>query len=84
MTRKTNVTIARISEIKQIRKAAYTAAVNKDIPYWKEMILIWSSGWSSFGMKSPRDNGDTVQSIMKTYTPDDVEDNQKTFNSYSS
>jgi hypothetical protein len=73
-----------ISEIKQIRKAAYTAAVNKDIPYWKEMILIWSSGWSSFGMKSPRDNGDTVQSIMKTYTLDDVEDNQKTFNSYSS
>jgi hypothetical protein len=59
--------------------AAYASAPQKDIPYWKEMILFWSSGWSGFGMRSPTGNGETVQPIRKTYIPEDGEDDQKQF-----
>jgi len=43
------------------------------------MILIWTSGWSSFGLESPFNNGETVQPIMKTYIPEGGEDSQKQF-----
>jgi hypothetical protein len=66
-------------ELQTILAASFAAASQKDIPYWKEMILIWSSGWSSFGLKSPRDNGETVLPIVKTYIPEGGEDNQKRF-----
>jgi hypothetical protein len=66
-------------ELKAIRATSFAAAPQKDIPYWKEMILIWSSGWSSFGLKSPLDNGETIQPIMKTYIPEGGGNNQKQF-----
>lgn len=68
-----------INEIKDVKDATYFAAVNKDIPYWKEMILLWTSGWSSFGMQSPHDNGNTIQPIMKTYRTENDERAQKKF-----
>jgi hypothetical protein len=67
------------SELKNILASSFAGASQKDIPYWKEMILIWSSGWSSFGLKSPFDNGETVQPIMKTYVPENSESAQKKF-----
>jgi hypothetical protein len=66
-------------ELKTILASSFAGASQKDIPYWKEMILIWTSGWSSFGLKSPFDNGETVQAIRKTYIPEGGEDNKKRF-----
>ncbi|MDO6431524.1 hypothetical protein Q4E93_13045 [Flavitalea sp. BT771] len=66
-------------DLKTILASSFADASQKDIPYWKEMILIWSSGWSSFGLKSPFDNGETVQPIMKTYVPENGENSQKRF-----
>jgi hypothetical protein len=67
-------------ELKEIFDLARSRRQSKDIPYWKELILYWTSGWSSFGIEHPDHNGDSVQPIMPTYSPDDKEPTQKTFN----
>lgn len=53
-------------EFKAILDKSYADAPQKDIPYWKEMILKFSTGWSSFGMECPFQ---TTLSIPKTDTP---------------
>lgn len=39
----------------------------KDIPYLKEMIMYWSSGWSSFGLNYYPENVTGGHPIVKTY-----------------
>lgn len=48
-------------------KTKYTESQSKDIPFWREMILFWSSGWRSFGMEYPRFKGQSIRPIVKTY-----------------
>lgn len=55
---------------------------NKQIPYLQEMILIWNSGWSSFGLKYPSQEDNTAYPIMKTYYEDEEDNNQKTFTDF--
>lgn len=43
--------------LKEIYQKEYALSREKDIPYWKEMIMRYSSGWSSFGLEYPgKDN----------------------------
>ncbi len=63
-----------------LRAKTYEASKQKNIPYWKEMILFWSSGWSSFGLQYPYPkNGPNP--ITRTYTPEDMDEDdlQKRF-----
>ena len=46
------------------------------------MILIWNSGWSSFGLKCPGEDDSIIQPIMKTFTTENEEIKQKRFNEY--
>lgn len=71
-------------ELKNIHNYEYGLAKTKSIPVIEEMILYWSSGWSSFGKKFPRENDSTLQPIVKTFIPKDEEDSnsQKQFNSF--
>ncbi|WP_118975090.1 hypothetical protein [Taibaiella koreensis] len=69
-----------ITEVKAILEEDYRRGAKEDIPYWKEMILIWSSGWSSFCMNPYEQSG--IQPIVKTYAPEDDSNEQKIFNSY--
>jgi len=69
-------------ELTEVFDLAQQKLPGKDIPYWKELMLYWSSGWSSFGLKHPGDNGETVQPIMPTYVPDDQEPAQKRFRGF--
>lgn len=71
-----------INELKEIKERAYLDAAKKHIPYWKEMIMYWTSGWASFGQKSPRDDGDTIHPIVKTNAAKGGEDDPKIFNSF--
>ena len=64
-----------IKEIKEINEKAHLDSVQKDIPYWKEMILFWTSGWGSFGQESPGNDGNTIQPIMPTYIAGNEENN---------
>lgn len=66
-------------EADQYLSASFSEAPHRDIPFWKEMILIWTSGWSSFGLQSPLDDGEAIQEIRKTYSPDGHDDEQKQF-----
>lgn len=68
-----------LPEVTAIYKKDFESAPGKDIPYWKQVILYWTSGWSSFGMKFPGYNGDTIQPIMKVDPPEGEEDLQKRF-----
>ncbi|MEM7374592.1 MAG: hypothetical protein AAF587_38725 [Bacteroidota bacterium] len=56
--------LARYLEIYQEEKSK---ARDKDIPFWKELILYWSSGWSSFGMEYPEHRGMKIRPIVNTY-----------------
>lgn len=69
-------------ELNEIFENDYKFEEEKDIPYWKEMILIWNSGWSSFGLKCPGEDDSIIQPIMKTFTPENEEIKQKRFNEY--
>ncbi len=52
-------------EVKAIYEEGKKYACNKDLPYWKEMIMYWSSGWSSFGLEYPRYTQSGPQQIVK-------------------
>lgn len=71
-----------IKELQDIKKYEFASSAQKDIPFLKEMILFWSSGWSSFGLEFPRESSSGVHSIIKTYVPDDEVNDQKRFNSF--
>lgn len=71
-----------INEVQTIFDEDFKFDENKDIPYWKELILIWNSGWSSFGLKYPGQENKNVFAIRKTYIPDGEENEQKTFNDF--
>ncbi|MFB9077174.1 hypothetical protein ACFFLS_02960 [Flavobacterium procerum] len=68
-----------INEVQAIFDEDYKFDENKNIPYWKELMLIWNSGWSNFGLKYPGQEGNGAFRIMKTYVPDDEENEQKRF-----
>lgn len=65
-------------EAEAIHLEKYEASKSKTIPFWEEMILYWSSGWSSFGKVYPR-TGDGPQPIVNTYSEEDKENSQKIF-----
>ncbi|QHS63492.1 hypothetical protein [Chitinophaga agri] len=69
-------------ELTKVFDIARQRLPGKDIPYWKELILYWSSGWSSFGLTPPGDNGEWGQPIMPTFILDDQEAIQKTFKGF--
>lgn len=73
-----------VKELGEINISEYEQSKTKDIPLWKEMILYWSSGWSSFGKEYPNPNNDVLIPIVKSFVPEDEdeEDTQKTFNSF--
>lgn len=60
-----------IPEVQQLREQEFKLAPHRAIPFWKELMLIWSSGWSSFGLESPNKVEGSIQPITKTYTPDE-------------
>ncbi len=55
-----------LPEIQQIFDKNFKYDETKDVPYLKEMMLYWSSGWSSFGMNY-HPKGTTVSPIVKTF-----------------
>jgi hypothetical protein len=55
-----------IDEVQQIFDENFKYDVTKDIPYLKEMILYWSSGWSGFGLHYYPENT-RVRPIVRTY-----------------
>lgn len=69
-------------EAKKIHDDDYKFDSNKKIPYWEELILLWNTGWKSFGLEFPGQTDSPVYPIMKTYIPDDSESNQKVFNDF--
>ena len=73
-----------IKEFQEINKFEYKKAKDKAIPVWEEMILYWSSGWSSYGKEYPNPSNETIRPILKTFVPEDEEDenSQKTFNPF--
>ncbi len=71
-----------IGEVQTIFNEDYKFDENKDIPYWKELILIWSSGWSSFGLQYSGLEDKNSYAIIKTFVPDGEVNKQKTFNSF--
>jgi len=70
------------NELKDVFQLARLKLPDRDIPYWKELILYWSSGWSSFGLTPPNDNGESVRSIMPTIVSEEQEAIQKTFRAF--
>ncbi|AXY72464.1 hypothetical protein D3H65_00055 [Paraflavitalea soli] len=71
------------SETKEgIFEREYTFREGRHIPYWQEIILSWSSGWSSFGLEYPRASNSLIAPIVNTYSPEDDQGQQKTFNSF--
>ena len=71
-----------VKELQDINKHEYALSKEKDIPFWKEMIMYWSSGWYSFGLEYPRKDNSIIQPIVKANLPDDNDNNPKTFNSF--
>lgn len=58
-------------ELEKIEVYEYSAAKDKTIPFWEEMILYWSSGWSSFGQKYPSYSEDRPHPIVNTFVAED-------------
>ena len=74
-----------IPEFQEINTIEYGRAKDKVIPVWEEMILYWSSGWSSYGKEFPNPDNETIMPIVKTFIPEDEEEegsSQKTFNPF--
>ncbi|MCH2195334.1 hypothetical protein [Kordia sp.] len=73
-------------ELLQIHKEEFAAAKTKSIPVIEEMILYWSSGWSSFGKKYPHETDSYLQPIVRAFVAEDEDgeanDQQKKFNSF--
>jgi len=73
-------------ELQQIQNTEYKAAKTKTIPVFEEMILYWSSGWSSFGKENPNKVEGLLQPITKTFVAQDEDgsynDQQKQFNTF--
>ncbi|MDI9339554.1 MAG: SMI1/KNR4 family protein [Sediminibacterium sp.] len=73
-------------ELKDYFKREYEAAMHKDLPFWKEMILFWSSGWRSFGLAYPGYDPSRPQPIMAMYNPENEDSEigqQKRFNDFT-
>ena len=69
--------IERKKEYQDIHNFEYSEAAHKEIPVLEEMILYWSSGWGSYGKQYPRENDDFLQPIVKTFIPEDEEEQPK-------
>lgn len=63
-----------IREYQDIHKREYKKASSKVIPVLEEMILYWSSGWSSYGKEYPNPNDDFLQPVVKTFKPEEAPD----------
>lgn len=59
------------TELEDLYKLEYAAAKDKTLPFWEEMILYWSSGWSSFGRKYPGYSEDGPRPIVNTFVAED-------------
>ncbi|MEN2402484.1 hypothetical protein GKZ90_0022025 [Flavobacterium sp. MC2016-06] len=70
------------NEVQEIFDEDYKHDESKIIPYWQEMILIWNSGWDSFGLKYPGEEDSEAYLIIKTYTPDSKDNSPLTFNAF--
>ncbi|KAA2217671.1 hypothetical protein [Chryseobacterium sediminis] len=55
-----------IDEVQKINNENFKYDETKDIPYLKEMILYWSSGWKGFGLNYHPESA-KVHAIVKTY-----------------
>ncbi|MFZ4931184.1 hypothetical protein [Chryseobacterium sp. Mn2064] len=55
-----------IDEVQKINDENFMYDETKDIPYLKEMILYWSSGWKGFGLNYYSKNA-RIHPIVKTY-----------------
>lgn len=55
-----------IDEVQQIFNENFKYDETKDIPYLKEIILYWSSGWSGFGLSYYSEDA-RIHPIVKTY-----------------
>ncbi|MCX8531802.1 hypothetical protein [Chryseobacterium luquanense] len=55
-----------LPEVQEIFDQNFKYDETKDIPYLKEMMLYWSSGWSSFDMNYHPENA-KIRPIVKTY-----------------
>ena len=60
-----------IDEVQTIFDRDYVFDKSKTIPNLQEMILFWTSGWSSFGLKYPRKDENKAHPIMRTYIAED-------------
>lgn len=56
-----------IGEVQNIFDENFEYDETKDIPYLKEMILYWSSGWRGFGLNYYPENLKEARPIVKTY-----------------
>lgn len=71
-----------VKELADIRMHEYSLAPTRDIPFWKELIMYWSSGWSSFGMEYPRQGDSIVQPIVKADSSGDEDSYPKIFSGF--
>ncbi len=73
-------------ELKEINLREYELSKQKSIPVIEEMILYWSSGWSSFGKKYPHETDSYLQPIVRAFVAEDEDgkgnDQQKQFNAF--
>ncbi|MDJ1496067.1 hypothetical protein QNI19_24235 [Cytophagaceae bacterium DM2B3-1] len=65
-------------EINDISAHNRQTAIEKHIPFWEEVILYWSSGWSSFGKRYPYPTDSSVQPIVPTYIPEEEVESEQT------
>lgn len=70
------------NEVQTIFDKDFAFDTNKTIPYWQEMILIWTSGWSSFGMSYPGEEENNIHPILKTYIEEKENNSQKKFTKF--
>lgn len=68
-----------IKELQEINNFEYGKAKDKIIPIWEEMILYWSSGWSSYGKEKPNTENEIIQPIVKTFIAQDEEEEEENF-----
>lgn len=71
-----------VKAVTEIRKFEYSKSKERELPYWKELILYWSSGWSSFGMEYPRKDDSLIQPIVRADPSESEEQQQKVFNGF--
>jgi hypothetical protein len=71
-------------ELKKMRDVQYSNAKQKDLPYWKELIMYWSSGWSSFGLDYYKGDDSSPRPIVKAEPIENEEIKQKRFTDFGS